>query len=1024
MSKYTNNKTKPNVTNYKTKPNVTGKSLNSNSNRKTSSKASASKPWFKKKGIIIAMSSTLGAGVLATAVAVPLVMIAPKPTVEVQKEAKLSSVKTIYDLTKKTAKLLIGGENLPNEASGYKVFHATTTRVETLATEIAGVTIEVVSTTEIYLNFTDDTITNKSAYKVELKNSPTSSSGIVSNPSESIAQPSLTITTQPVNKTVVASAESQVTTLSVVVSSITNPINGVFKPTYQWEISETETGTFEVIEGKDAQKDFLEYNARDLALGSKKWFRCKIFYHYMNTMISNPVSVTKISKPIINIATQPSSLNLKFLDNTATLTVGASVEHGLEGQLLTYQWTSSARDNGTFLDISGATSASYVLTQTELSAITPGVKKYYKCKVNSENADQVESSVAYIDRELAPTITITTQPVATINLNHSQTTADISVQASLANGVDNQVLSYQWQVSDNASSGYVNIEPNGTSATYNLTNVGFGWNKYYRCIVSSPNAQSITSNASNVTRLAQPTITVTTQPENISLTESQSTTTLTVAATIANGVTDQAITYQWQSSDDDVDANFTDMAGKTSTSLELTGIANGSSKYYRCKLSSANAIDVITNVANVTRAAQKPVLAIGTQPANQTLEFTATTATAFTVSASVTNGEASNITYQWQSSTTNVDADFTNIATGGNTSSYTPTSNEVTEVTPAAKKYYRCVVSYTGAEPKTSTIVYLERKAQAIPTITVTSPSSQTITSTATSFTLTVSANITNPIEGQSATYQWKKSSTENGEYENIANATNATYTEQLVADTKNSFRDTWYKCEVKYTGATTVTSNAALVKMELTADEAKVELIKYFTVDSKNGAGIMRQFFRDQGAGTYYSSLWLNEFPTKPNTEVTDVTLSSSTLTTTTPSLATYKIKLKTTSDSSFKLKTATDSTTIPIGSFIEFNILFSFIGATEVLKNTTGSENFKLDFAPTFTVENGINKTSLIWTKTNPPSDSNPLKNGAYSVKVIAADNSTVLLSDSLKLSSVPTNIDSSTYKTIPTYNIKTVR
>ncbi|MEG1821284.1 MAG: hypothetical protein RR201_03495, partial [Malacoplasma sp.] len=167
---------------------------------------------------------------------------------------------------------------------------------------------------------------------------------------------------------------------------------------------------------------------------------------------------------------------------------------------------------------------------------------------------------------------------------------------------------------------------------------------------------------------------------------------------------------------------------------------------------------------------------------------------------------------------------------------------------------------------------------------------------TATSFTLTVSANITNPIEGQSATYQWKKSSTENGEYENIANATNATYTEQLVADTKNSFRDTWYKCEVKYTGATTVTSNAALVKMELTADEAKAELIKYFTVDSKNGAGIMRQFFRDQGAGTYYSSLWLNDFLTKPNTEVTDVTLSSSTLTTTTPSLATYKIKLKTT--------------------------------------------------------------------------------------------------------------------------------
>ncbi|MEG2198376.1 MAG: hypothetical protein RRZ34_00780, partial [Malacoplasma sp.] len=134
-------------------------------------------------------------------------------------------------------------------------------------------------------------------------------------------------------------------------------------------------------------------------------------------------------------------------------------------------------------------------------------------------------------------------------------------------------------------------------------------------------------------------------------------------------------------------------------------------KYYKCIVNSANAVQVISNTAHVSRVVEPSVIHISNQLSNQTLAFDATTATAFTITATVTpTVEGQELTYQWQISDS-TDGVFTNID-GATSATYMPT--DLASITPEVKKYYKCIVSYTNAESKSSNVVYIERSPQEI----------------------------------------------------------------------------------------------------------------------------------------------------------------------------------------------------------------------------------------------------------------------------------------------------------------------
>lgn len=72
----------------------------------------------------------------------------------------------------------------------------------------------------------------------------------------------------------------------------------------------------------------------------------------------------------------------------------------------------------------------------------------------------------------------------------------ISVTASISTG---GTPTYQWQVSDDGSTGWANVASSGTSASYTVPTASAG-TKYYRCVVTNPNGSAATtSNAATVT---------------------------------------------------------------------------------------------------------------------------------------------------------------------------------------------------------------------------------------------------------------------------------------------------------------------------------------------------------------------------------------------------------------------------------------------------------------------------------------------------------------------------------------------
>lgn len=370
--------------------------------------------------------------------------------------------------------------------------------------------------------------------------------------------------------------------------------------------------------------------------------------------------------PVITITAQPTAQTA--FDGAASFAVTASATRGA---VLAYQWQKLEAGEALWADVPAATAPTLALTGL-LHANDDG--DAYRVEVSAPGAAPVTSDEVALT---IPWVTITTQPTA-------QTAFDGAATLAVEAGVTpSAALAYQWQRLDAGAMDWVDVA-DATGASLALTGLvhASDHGDSYRVVVASSGAASVMSDE---VALTIPLVTITAQPT--AQTAFDGAASFSVTATVAPAAT---LGYQWQKQEAG-GTTWTDLAGKTATSLALTGLTYGADHgdRYRVLVSSPGAATVASSDVALTI----PLISITTQPAAQTSVSGAAT---FSVTASVS--PTATLSYQWQRRESG--GSTWNNVTGGTGSSLSlsglifATDNGDT---------YRVVVTSAGAAPLTST---------------------------------------------------------------------------------------------------------------------------------------------------------------------------------------------------------------------------------------------------------------------------------------------------------------------------------
>jgi hypothetical protein len=495
---------------------------------------------------------------------------------------------------------------------------------------------------------------------------------------------------------------------------------------------------------------------------------------------------------------------------------------------LSYQWQRGI--SGSYTNIAGANSAT--LSLTGLTHIGNNGQTYL-CRVSATGgAATVDSSAATLTVP-APVVTISTQPT---DQTATARAASFSVSATVTEGA---TLSYQWQTP--VSGTFADIA-GATSATLSLSSLLYTVNdqQLYRCVVSATDGASSVVTGTATLTVPAPVITLTSQPT--AQTSSNQTATYSVTATVTN---DATLSYQWQRQ---AGAAYSNLAGKTSATLSLTGLTNtdNNGDYYRCVVSATDgATPVNTDGAALT--VPVPSITIGTQPAAQTASGGAAS---FTVAATITNGAT--LSYQWHRQALGV----------GNYSSVSGATSPTLSLTGLTnlgndQDSYRCVVSGTdNASSVTSSAATLTAPA---PVITIdTQPTAQTSSNQTATFSVVASVTA-----GATLSYQWQRQALGTGGYAAISGQTSATLSLTGLTNTANDADN--YRCVVSATdGATNVTSTAAALTVPVpvisitaqpeaqSTNDTAAYAVYSVSATVTNGATLSYQWQRQPSGGSF----------------------------------------------------------------------------------------------------------------------------------------------------------------------------
>ena len=433
--------------------------------------------------------------------------------------------------------------------------------------------------------------------------------------------------------------------------------------------------------------------------------------------------------------------------------------------------------------------------------------------------------------------------------------SDASIEAGTGNATfgpvtattsDSSTVTFQWQFSTDGGSNWADISglaDHSGETTDTLTVVGnYGYNDYqYRCVCGSSTAPlDAVTNA--VTLTVFRVIRISSQPSSQSVV-APSAATFTLVAAIVDGTVPN---YQWSKADGSAPSTFGAISGATSPAYTtsattydsgdgILGTNFDNDDRLKCSLTAvgAAAVESTTVILTVTRT-----VTINTQPTDQTGSVGGTRT--FTVAASLSDGDNSDVTFQWQQSIDD-GTSWSNI--GGATSAdyTTPT------LTASMDEYqYRVFVSAPGAANVISNAAVLQvETVQVSVTLDPTDQAADELgTATFTCNGTAQNSGITGAIHSSfgisswitpqqgnqfddpeqqrlfeqilsdhtpSVTFQWQRSDNQGGSWSDIGGATSSSYTTPAL--TYANDHDDRYRCKIDAVGADTeVYTGAALL--------------------------------------------------------------------------------------------------------------------------------------------------------------------------------------------------------------------
>lgn len=504
----------------------------------------------------------------------------------------------------------------------------------------------------------------------------------------------------------------------------------------------------------------------------------------IKTLETNHVEVQVLDTPAPNITSQSIAGATYALNATANaMTIAATSEVGS----IIYHWQSS-EDNTAFADISGQTGQSFTPSTAKVGTV------YYRCRVVNSylgHTKEVTSNVATIKVVAVPKPSFTSaynMSSARYYLNQQANALNASASASMG------TISYKWQFSYDGTS-WQNAGLTGPTATPTTSNLG---TVYYRCIVTNSlngETSTIYSDTAMITVSGAPAPVLNRDNANVNCYIGDTSAYMSVVASTAAGV----LTYQWQQLSGSL---WVPIAGAIFSTYYPPATAIGSAQY-KCVIT--NSYQGLTSTV-VSSAATFTVLDTPAPTFTQTNTLKSAAykqnATAATLDATATVPQGT-ITYQWQKR--NAESGEWEDIEGQTNAQYTPPTSEIGTET------YRCVTQNTLFERTKSS----ETPALSISVDYATAPVPEFTADANVADAYYYLSGTANPMNASATapvgtiTYQWQRSAT-GGAWEDITNATNATYTPPIT-----ELGAVYYRCKVQNTydnTTSTLYSNEALI--------------------------------------------------------------------------------------------------------------------------------------------------------------------------------------------------------------------
>ena len=387
-----------------------------------------------------------------------------------------------------------------------------------------------------------------------------------------------------------------------------------------------------------------------------------LWYDYYNNYSLAVDATTAISLepiPAPTITTQPH-------DITAPVGEAALFKVSASGSGLTYQWQFK-KPGGSWTNF-GATGHDTATLRIVTYGSMNGYQ--YRCVITNVAGKKVITNAV----TLRAKTTITAQPV-TIGAAKGST-AKFTVAATGAG------LQYQWQFRKPGGSWTNSGATGAKTATLSVTAYMSMSGYQYRCRITDANGNKTYSNAATL-RVAD--MTISAQPHDITAPVGES-------ALFKVSASGSGLTYQWQFRKPGGSWTNSGATGAKTATLRIVTYGSMNGYQYRCVITDAKGIKVITNVA-----ALRAKTTITAQPKSVTV--TSGTTTKFTVTAT-----GAGLQYQWQFKKPG--GSWTNSgATGAKTATLS-----VTAYKSMSGNQYRCVITDANGSKTYSSAVTLTVK--------------------------------------------------------------------------------------------------------------------------------------------------------------------------------------------------------------------------------------------------------------------------------------------------------------------------